>query len=542
MGDPEARRQFKKYLRYCVARWGYSPNIQSWELFREVDHAAGYYQKDSRAVLTTLLSDLAMYMHALDTHHMVGTSTSYEDPPRDILNAAGLDYLQPHQYVNRPGYSRGAEQNSDALTAAEVNMPELHASLAEAYRTEFRDAAGNLNEFSGMDVPLIIGEYGRSRGAGDAFTPEYAQNMAIWVHNQTWATLFSGSAGIPMAWDSCYILLGQHWINDNPSVDTDVWEDIMSPHYQALTDFIQKIDFIGSDFQVVYPQVSFSSPPQAGYDNYSFNPWRLGNETAEDDAFQVPMPGLVSPSEFSARISPWLGTQGWCALSENPDWNPPVFTVSSAETWTLRLKFNRKEGGDMPQQLRLMVNGSMLDPTDIAVGATYHSWPNMPAGDCTVKIENVTSGNYALRVGDPANDPDPDHAGFHFEGTVSPLRVYALVGSNTIIAWVHNRKYNIMDTMTWNESEGKYEFTAPDPIEHARILFTGLGLGSTWTATWWDTRTGEQLDPGETYTVREDGAQTNEWTLRQEAGGENQPKNMVGSILWDAALIMTKNP
>jgi len=509
--------------------------------------AAGYYQKDSRAVLTTLLSDLAMYMHALDTRHMVGTSTSYATPPRDVQNAAGLDYLQPHDYANRVGNSLAVERGDPLLKAAEVNMPEFHATIAESYRAEYRDGAGKLNEFSGMDAPLLIGEHGRNRGIGDDFTPEYAQNMAIWVHNQAWATLFSGSAGIPMVWDSCYVLLGKIWANCDPPINTDVWEDIMSPHYQGITDFIQKIDFIGSDFQVVYPQVSFSSPPQAGYDNYSFNPWRLGNETAEDDAFQVPMPGLVSPSEFSARISPWLGTEGWCALSENPDWNPPVFTVSSAQAWTLRLKFTEKKGGVATHQLRLTVNNSALDPDkDVYYVDKECFWPNMPAGNCTVKIENVTAdplGQYALKVGAPNDlvnpEPDPHHAGFHFEGIVSPLRVYALRGptpaappanqnvATKVVAWVHNRKFNIMDADTWS-SPG---VNVP-AIINATVHFTGLTPSCSWTVEWWTDTTDLAGSASSTYQVSTD-----------EDGNLNlvQGTNMPASILRDALVILTKN-
>jgi hypothetical protein len=174
-----------------------------------------------------------------------------------------------------------------------------------------------------------------------------------------------------------------------------------------------------------------------------------------------------------------------------------------------------------------MVNGSMLDPTDIAVGATYHSWPNMPAGDCTVKIENVTSGNYALRVGDPANDPDPDHAGFHFEGTVSPLRVYALVGSNTIIAWVHNRKFNIMDADTWS-SPG---VNVP-AIINATVHFTGLTPSCSWTVEWWTDTTDLAGSASSTYQVSTD-----------EDGNLNlvQGTNMPASILRDALVILTKN-
>ncbi len=35
--DPQARKYQQRIFRYIVARWGYSPNILSWELFNEID-------------------------------------------------------------------------------------------------------------------------------------------------------------------------------------------------------------------------------------------------------------------------------------------------------------------------------------------------------------------------------------------------------------------------------------------------------------------------------------------------------------------------
>jgi hypothetical protein len=321
----------------------------------------------------------------------------------------------------------------------------------------------------------------------------------------------------------------------------DYWARV-SPHYKGLADFIAKIDFIGSNFQVVYPRVSFTGTPPAAYGDYSFNPWRLQNETAEDYAFQVPMPGLVSPSEFSARISPWLGTQGWCALSEKPDWNPPVFTVSSPQEWTLRLKFTEKQGGIGPQTLRFTVNGSGTDK-NIDEIVWECSLPSMPAGDCTVKIENVTGGEHALKVGPhdyPNNpDPDPDHAGFYFEGIVPPLRVYALSGptptptgnqniATKVVAWVHNRKLNIMDADTWNSPGANVP-----AIVNATIHFTGLTPSCSWTVEWWTDTTNLAGSASSTYQASTD--EYGNLDLTQES-------NMPASILQDAALILTKNP
>lgn len=40
--NTEAKKQFKKIIRYIIARWGYSTNIMSWELFNEVSWTDNY--------------------------------------------------------------------------------------------------------------------------------------------------------------------------------------------------------------------------------------------------------------------------------------------------------------------------------------------------------------------------------------------------------------------------------------------------------------------------------------------------------------------
>lgn len=129
-------------------------------------------------------------------------------------------------------------------------------------------------------------------------------------------------------------------------------------------------------------------------------------------------------------------------------------------------------------------------------------------------------GQRAIAVGGILGDPDLHYAGFHFEGAVPPLRVYALQGTDTIVAWAHNRKCNIIDAQSW-ETPNVEQITT-----NARIHFDDP-TDSTWTVHWWS-NTLDLDDSTATYTFNVT-AQDGKLTIAPPAAITN-----------DAALIITK--
>jgi hypothetical protein len=72
--DPYAREIFRRYLRYAVARWGYSPNLLAWELWNESDLAE---QPPTIDPVVDWHREMARLLHELDANdHLVTTSTS----------------------------------------------------------------------------------------------------------------------------------------------------------------------------------------------------------------------------------------------------------------------------------------------------------------------------------------------------------------------------------------------------------------------------------------------------------------------------------
>lgn len=96
--NPEAKKLFKRRLRYIVARWSYSPAILSWEFWNEVNIIEKYISADSVA----WHREMARYLRKLDPYnHLITTSWAgtVGDPNVDALPE--MDYIQSHQYGAR---------------------------------------------------------------------------------------------------------------------------------------------------------------------------------------------------------------------------------------------------------------------------------------------------------------------------------------------------------------------------------------------------------------------------------------------------------
>ena len=93
--DPRAIRLAKEWLRYAVARWGYSPAIMGWEIFNEVQWTDG--AKSEPEAVGRWHDEMADYIRSLDAqHHLITTSSEMSLP---IWRET--DYWQPHAYPPR---------------------------------------------------------------------------------------------------------------------------------------------------------------------------------------------------------------------------------------------------------------------------------------------------------------------------------------------------------------------------------------------------------------------------------------------------------
>lgn len=184
----------KKFMRYAVARWGYSKSIAAWEYFNEMDPGKP---------TDRFYDEVGAYLEEIDPYHHLRTTSTWHPSARDC-RLQRLDIAQLHHYM-RP---ETKEEFKDEV-----------AVLVD--KTRFlREHAPN--------KPALVGEFGLA-------TPKWglSDNMKRdknGTHFQTslWASAFAGSSGTAMFW----------W-----------WEQLDAQdayrHYRPLSTYLADVSFAG---------------------------------------------------------------------------------------------------------------------------------------------------------------------------------------------------------------------------------------------------------------------------------------------------------
>lgn len=163
--DRDTIDAFKTYVRYIVARWGYSEYIFSWELFNEINHTNGVMDslKDAR----NWLSEIADYVREIDPYnHMVSNSTGspLEHP---LATYSIFDFIYYHQY--------------------NVYYPDSIATTQK-------------NTWLAYEKPVLFGEMGLTGSTAEAAGGGTVTNDLTFFHQTNWAGLMGGGGGTTMNW------------------------------------------------------------------------------------------------------------------------------------------------------------------------------------------------------------------------------------------------------------------------------------------------------------------------------------------------------
>jgi hypothetical protein len=184
--DERAKHDARCFIRYLIARYGYSRNVMVWELFNETDISEG--NMDDKLVWHR---EMAGFVRAVDPYrHMVATSCAFADRPlcRDDV----FDFTYIHWY----------------------DYPSIDDFL------DFQRADWALKK-----RPSFYGEIGFSN-----FNPHIDEDL-VSVHQTNWAGVMGGAAATAMTW---------FW-NEFDSVDG--YSD-----YAPLSAFAGDIPWTASDF------------------------------------------------------------------------------------------------------------------------------------------------------------------------------------------------------------------------------------------------------------------------------------------------------
>lgn len=183
--NSQARSLTRRKLYYILSRWGYSPNIMSFELFNEVegtDAAKGKLWDD----IALWHREMALFLRQFDGYrHLITTSSSPAIPMESPIWET-VDYVQPHSYP------------SDILTAFSPSEPIKGKKL---------------------DKPIFTGEFG---------TSDLKDDNGTGLHAGLWASLMRGDSGTAQYWD---------WEN--------VEKNNLYSHFRAATAFLTASNLVG---------------------------------------------------------------------------------------------------------------------------------------------------------------------------------------------------------------------------------------------------------------------------------------------------------
>jgi hypothetical protein len=171
------------WWRYLQARWGYSPNIHSWELTNEGDPASTRHYE--------LADEFGKYMHysvfgvkpnpsfAHPNDHLVTTSFWHSFPSAAFWSNSSypnIDYADMHAYISTT-FAPDAEKLKMQTDSAEYHL--WHSQFAAAARVGKPVVRGE----AGMDIPGQQNEtvLGLQR-----------DRQGIWLHDFLWSGLDSG--------------------------------------------------------------------------------------------------------------------------------------------------------------------------------------------------------------------------------------------------------------------------------------------------------------------------------------------------------------
>jgi hypothetical protein len=164
-----ARKQYRKRLRYIVARWGHAKSLLCWEFGNEFEG----WPDSAEDIVISWHRKMAPVLKALDPYdHLVSTSWWTHMGPESCWRLPEIDIVQTHCYTNN-----------------DFNVAEPVKNYTNA-------------QWLYYDKPHMFSEFGvDSRGP-----PLTTDSLGWSLHNAMWASVSSGGASTAMPWwHSSYI-------------------------------------------------------------------------------------------------------------------------------------------------------------------------------------------------------------------------------------------------------------------------------------------------------------------------------------------------
>jgi hypothetical protein len=208
--NPTAKKYQQQIFRYIIARWGYSPNILSWELFNEIDELqwSDTNNWDWTAVINWH-QQMAQYIQSIDAHHhLVNTSTGSFKTHSDLYGLPEMGFAEIHFYYV-PGCCSYAPSDPTGRDMADLTRYYAHLLYGSV-----------------TNKPSLIGEWGLVNENWINSPYLDADTAGVHLHNGLWSSLMSGMASTGLNW---------HW--DYHKIDDPAWWQ----HYSSIASFFNGI-------------------------------------------------------------------------------------------------------------------------------------------------------------------------------------------------------------------------------------------------------------------------------------------------------------
>lgn len=320
-----AKNLHKNRLRYIVARWGYSTNIMSWELFNEVSYTDNFTSVSVKTAVRDWHVEMAQFLKQKDPmKHLVTTSFGSEEDST-LWQKPEMDFTQNHAYTN--------------ATNIELILSEISRANVKKY-----------------NKPSLNGEFGLNPSSSSLSTID---PNGIHIHNALWATTLSGAMGAAGTW----------W-----------WESYIEPknlyyHFKPLSNFIATVQLRTENYKTT-KAASFGGNAGGDLTVAPGSGWGL----VLGSNFTIDAAGSISPSVTQ------LGIYLYGSQYNTQFRNPPTFNINYTVSGQFQVKTGNSTG--ITPSIAIYLDGVLIT-NNLTVGINQTVSINVPAGQHTIKVDNL---------------------------------------------------------------------------------------------------------------------------------------------------------
>ena len=434
---PQARRQVRNKLRYCVARWGYHSQLMAWEFWNEVS-----CRPDMIEPCVAWHRDMARYLRRIDPfRHPITTSLMGDKELADQIWALPEMEIMQHHYYCRSEMA--------------PNVASMARELVERHHK-----------------PFFLGEY----GLAPQFKPGNCSFDAtgVHMHNGMWAALFGGGCGA-----------GAMWYVASYVDRMDLYHQ-----YRPLAGFARRVPWCRAELkpcQVDCPTL-VGTPKSPHYIDLRIpSSPQYGLSKPPETDFVIEPDGHIANSQM---IRPALH----CAGSRKA---PPTFHVTLARPAQFVIKVSLSVGQAANKLLVFLDDQQIVDEpfpageqfsTESVYISEYDNWRTPYDKEIVI---DLPSGRHAIRP--EAKGKDRLEVEYCLRNAIAfedsrPLRVLGMATGSAAYLWFQNR------TSVWRTA---WEGGQPIPLPEMSTRVRGLSDG-TYRVQWYDPWTGKVSSAGDT--------------------------------------------